>query len=412
MIFLWLGMLLGYMQVVDSLYNCSSLYSRTPDNSDLRVDCGTNLINLAVNLCTAQWAGFDPSGLALNGKHNVSQCQGTIDTTVDPPVIRYQLPVNNSQDNPCRQSLQIVDEMPSQNGPLNQFSGVQSVIITSYIDTPCSSDGVISYSTDLYYHFSCRYPLEYLLNSTKIVVSSVSVATSDNNGTFIDSLQMSVFNDTNFSYPIQVPEAGIQLRTQVYVEVKAINLTGNFHVLLDHCFATPSPFNSTNSEQHDFFIGCITTPRASVIQNGASVSSRFSFEAFRFVQHRNQDKSSIYLHCIVRLCEPSKCLQLLNSCNTTNSGLGRRRRSLEPFGSESKDSATVSAGPMYTKAVDSTPTGSAYSGDEHQNSGQVNMTELVVGVIFALAGAVLVVLGGWFAMKRIFWACGRSQPLA
>lgn len=125
-----------------------------------------------------------------------------------------------------------MDEPPDPKGPFSSFSSIQSVIITGYIDTPRSDQGLISYSTDLYYHFSCRYPLEYLINNTQIVAcvlfivqkithvtqkwylydlyyselwisklsfsfpcsSSVSVATSDNNGTFIDTLKMSVFN--------------------------------------------------------------------------------------------------------------------------------------------------------------------------------------------------------------------------
>lgn len=47
------------------------------------------------------------SDLALNGNHNISDCLGSLDTSVDPPVIRYQLPVNHSQENPCRHSLQV-----------------------------------------------------------------------------------------------------------------------------------------------------------------------------------------------------------------------------------------------------------------------------------------------------------------
>lgn len=78
-----------------------------PDNDDMNVVCGVSVIQLEVNLCTAQWAGFDPTGLALNGMHNNSQCKGTIDTSVDPPVIRYQLAVNDTQGNLCRQSLQV-----------------------------------------------------------------------------------------------------------------------------------------------------------------------------------------------------------------------------------------------------------------------------------------------------------------
>lgn len=81
--------------------------------------------------------------------------------------------------------------------------------------------------------------------------SSVSVATSDNNGTFIDTLEMAVFNvseslerrilntekqhlllyppphqDTNYDSSLLVPSTGLELRSRIYVEVKAANLTG------------------------------------------------------------------------------------------------------------------------------------------------------------------------------------------
>ena len=62
-----------------------------------------------------------------------------------------------------------MDEVPDPSGPFSNFLTIQSVIITGFVDTPGSSEGVISYATDLYYHFSCRYPLEYLLNDTQII---------------------------------------------------------------------------------------------------------------------------------------------------------------------------------------------------------------------------------------------------
>uniref|UniRef100_A0A8C5DSQ6 Zona pellucida-like domain-containing protein 1 n=1 Tax=Gouania willdenowi TaxID=441366 RepID=A0A8C5DSQ6_GOUWI len=284
---LCLPLLAVLLQPALGLYNCSSDFHCISENLDLSVDCGTSTITLEVNLCTAQWAGFNYSELALNGKHNNSQCQGFVDTSENPPIIRFQLPVNNSQ------------------GPFSHFSTIQSVIITGFIDTPTSSQGMISYSTDLYYHFSCRYPLEYLLNNTQIAASSVSVATSDNNGTFINSLKMGVYNGSDYSYPLIVPEAGLELRTSIYVEVKAINLTGNFYVLLDYCFATPTSYNMSQDEN------CSVNPKTTVVMNGQSTAAQFYFETFRFVQHRDQEKSSIYLHCILRLCESSKCEQLL-----------------------------------------------------------------------------------------------------
>lgn len=144
-LYLCLPLLVVLLHPARCLYNCSSEYERTPggltisqftfspdclsfqqyqdinpsyplnqlvslcvtDNSDLTVDCGARTITLEINLCTAQWAGFNTTDLALNGNHNTTECLGSVDTSVDPPVIRYQLPVNHSQDNPCRQSLQV-----------------------------------------------------------------------------------------------------------------------------------------------------------------------------------------------------------------------------------------------------------------------------------------------------------------
>ncbi|CAL1570458.1 unnamed protein product [Knipowitschia caucasica] len=389
----WLPLLAVLVQLASATYNCSTEYNRTPDNSDLTVDCGTIIITLEINLCTAQWAGFNTTDLALNGNHNKQECLGTTDTSVSPPVMRYHLPINHSLDNPCRQSLQIVDEAPDPSGPFSSYSSVQSVIITSYIETPRTGQGTISYSTDLYYHFSCRYPLEYLINNMQITASSVSVATKDNNGTFVNTLRMTVHNDSSYQYPLIVPPTGLQLRDRVYVEVKAVNLTGNFNVLLDHCFATPTAYNLTHSEQHNFFIGCSNDDKATITINGMSKVARFDFEAFRFLQHRAQSQSSIYLHCILRLCEPNKCQDILVGCNR------KRKRSATPFGQESRDSATVSAGPIYTATEEQPKAQTSPAGQ----SG-LNETGLIVGVVLGSAVALLLVLSGWFALKRFRWS--------
>lgn len=72
------------------------------------VQCGTSKITLDINLCTVQWAGFNATELALNGQYSNTACQGSVDTSVNPPVVHFQLPVNQSQDNSCRQSLQVI----------------------------------------------------------------------------------------------------------------------------------------------------------------------------------------------------------------------------------------------------------------------------------------------------------------
>ncbi|KAM9318676.1 zona pellucida-like domain-containing protein 1 [Pholidichthys leucotaenia] len=374
---LCLPLLAVLLQPVLCLYNCSSQYDRTPDSSDLEVDCGSTMITLEINLCTAQWAGFNGTNLALNGKHNTTECQGSTDTSVDPPIIRYQLPVNDSQGNPCRESLQIVDETPDPSGPFSSFSSIQSLIITGSIVTSQSDQGVISYSTDLYYHFLCRYPLEYLINNTKITTASVSVATSENNGTFIEALKMSVFNDSDYSYPLVVPSGGLALRTRIYVEVKAVNLTGNLYILMDHCFATPTPYNMSGNEKHNFFTGCSVVQKTTVTINGLSMVARFDFEAFRFIQHRDQPESSIYMHCILRLCEPSKCQELLSACSSS-----RRKRSLVPFGEETNESATITTGPLYIAREASQTT--VHSNNTAPGRDGIYLKTLVGGVVFGL----------------------------
>ena len=41
--------------------------------------------------------------------------------------------------------------------------------------------------------------------------------------------------------------------------------------------------------------------------------------------------------------------------------------------------------------------------------GKTDVVGVVVGVIFATAGAVLLVLAGWFAMKKFYWGGGLVQ---
>ncbi|KAK6469302.1 zona pellucida-like domain-containing protein 1, partial [Huso huso] len=372
-------------------------------SDDMTVACGPQFITMTVNLCTALYAGFDPTGLAVNSRHNDSQCKGLIDSTVTPPVIRYSLPVNGTLDNICSNSIQASGELPFNSSSIHSFSSIQSVVISGYIDMRQSSSGLISYSTDLYYGFSCRYPLEYILNNTQIITSSVSVAVNGNNGTFISTLSMKLYNDSSYTYPLSVPETGIPLKTKVFVQVRASNLTASFYVLLDHCFATPDPFNMTLTERHDFFIGCSKDNQTTIIQNGDGLTSQFRFDAFRFLQHRDRKLSSIYLHCVTRLCQPSTCKDLKAACTNTT----RRRRDAETQPLGSAETVTVSAGPIFTKELDTLGEISAQQSVYHETL-QETLTGLVVGVIFAVLLAVAAVLGGWFMFKK--YHVGARKP--
>ncbi|XP_075459278.1 zona pellucida-like domain-containing protein 1 [Ascaphus truei] len=383
--FLLLG--LFAQQCLGQTYNCSNAYQRYPENSDIIVSCGPTEIILTINACPVQFAMFDPTQLALNGKHNLSYCMGRLDTTVSPPVMKYIFPVNGTTENTCENSIAIESSQGS--GVFQDYSNVQTVVISGFVDTPVSSEtGMVSYSTNLNYNFSCHYPLQYLLNNTQLLTSSANVAINMNNGSFISTLSMNVFIDNTFSTALQFNGSALPLKKKVYVQVSATNLTANFNVLLDQCFATPSPLITTvPSEKYSLLTGCNTQNKTTLLINGAGKSAQFSFETFRFLQHSNQQTSTIYLHCITRLCQPDQCAQFLQGCGNRTS-TSRRKRAADTNSLSSAqgttDSVTVSSGPIYT----TDGAGTLQASSQSSNGADVNqlqgtLTGLIVGLIIA-----------------------------
>lgn len=167
--------------------------------------------------------------------------------------------------------------------------------------------GVVTYNLNLIYLYSCVYPLEYFLNNTRMDVYGNSIAINSNNGSFISTLSMLLYVDSSFSRILSVPQSGIYLKTKVYVEVKATNLTNKFNVLLDRCYASTSPFPAVSSSTYDLFVGCNKDPLTVINLNGDAQNARFSFSAFRFTEQAGMPVSTYYLHCITRLCLTTAC---------------------------------------------------------------------------------------------------------
>ncbi|XP_062894526.1 zona pellucida-like domain-containing protein 1 [Mobula hypostoma] len=381
MVLLCILFLQYFIQCVPANYRCDAQYNRYPDNRDISIDCGVHLINLSINLCPSLFAGFDPLTLALNGRYNDTKCKGRLDDSATPPMIRYSLTVNNVDFNNCGNTFKIVDEGPG-TGMLAQFSNIQSVVISGFIDPSNDHTMMISYNPRLYYKFSCKYPLEYILNNTRLITSSISIAVATSNGSFSSTLALQLYDDQDYTLPLIVPDTGLPLRYKVYVEVSISNLTANFNVLLDHCFATPSPFNlSFLDTGYTFFTGCNISPRTAIIRNGVSKKSWFVFDTFRFNEHRDRKLSTIYVHCVTRLCEAKTCQTSLQGCN----GHGRKRRRREIFSNEkvTTQTFTVSSGPIYTRE----------EGMIH--STEINYMSLVgpiIGIVLAVAAGLTVVI--------------------
>nr|XP_021327986.1 zona pellucida-like domain-containing protein 1 isoform X7 [Danio rerio] len=232
---------------------------REPDNSDITVMCGTNRIDLQILLCPMYFNGYSESMVALNSQFSTPECRGIADWFVDPPVVRFQFYITEPYLSICSNKLTISQEIGS--GLFSDFSSVQSVNISGVVNTQDPNAGTITYKQEIKYMFSCRYPLQYLLNNTEISV-------------------------------------------------------------------------------------CYKEPQTVMFVNGELQTARFSFETFRFTEHRNRTVSTSYIHCATRLCEKTFCRSLRQNCTV----LGRKRREVQSAqGTSVSDVATITSGPIVTK---------------------------------------------------------------
>ncbi|KAM3616052.1 uncharacterized protein V6R79_011421 [Siganus canaliculatus] len=293
--------------------------NRAPENEDITVKCGTEYMDLSIFLCPMYQAQYNETLMVLNNE-NKPECFGTADFSVDPPVLKFRFHLNESSSSSCNNNFKIIDQVGT--GVFSDFSKVQYVNISGTVNSIDPSAGMITYRPQILYKFSCLYPMQYLLNNTQLSVSGASLAIRDNNGSFISTLSMQLYKDELYQEILVIPETGLNLKTKIYVAVHATNLTERFNVLLDRCYATtqPDPLLRTF---YDLFVGCTRDGQTKVELNGLSQKAYFSFEAFRFVEHKNQTVSTFYLHCVTRLCEVSSCSSLMPNCSIT---VPRRRR--------------------------------------------------------------------------------------
>ncbi|XP_030648973.1 zona pellucida-like domain-containing protein 1 [Chanos chanos] len=344
---MWLGLLLYQLALIlpSEAQNVCSTHPtlREAANSDVTVTCGTDRMMLEILLCPVYFGGYNESLMALNAKYNQPECKGTPDWTVDPPVLKFNFSLTEEAIAVCSNKLMITQEVGT--GLFSDFSSIQFVNISGMINSFDPSAGTITYHQEIMYIFSCRYPLQYLINNTEMSVSGVSLAIKYNNGSFISTLSMQLYEDNSYTSKLQIPHNGLRLKTRIFVEVRATNLTQRFNVLLDRCYATTSPY-PINSTYYDLFVGCNRDGQTVIALNGESQVARFSFEAFRFVEHKNKTVSTFYLHCATRLCERTFCNSLHQNCSGNGS---RRKRETQSAESTSvTDVAMVTSGPIRT----------------------------------------------------------------
>jgi len=55
-------------------------------------------------------------------------------------------------------------------GVFSDFSNIQTVNVSGAVRSHDPTTGTVTYNTELKYYFSCAYPLEYLINNTRLDV--------------------------------------------------------------------------------------------------------------------------------------------------------------------------------------------------------------------------------------------------
>ncbi|XP_070762557.1 zona pellucida-like domain-containing protein 1 [Enoplosus armatus] len=359
--------------------------NRPPENSDITVVCGTEHMDLSIYLCPVYQALYNETLMVLNNQFNTPECFGAADWSVDPPVLKFRFPINDSSVSSCNNNFQITSQVGS--GDFSDFSNVQYVNISGTVTSIDPSAGMITYRPQILYKFSCLYPMQYLLNNTELGVSGVNLAIRDNNGSFISTLSMQLYKDEQYKEMLTIPQTGLNLKTKIYVAVKATNLTERFNVLLDRCYATTSPYPMLKT-YYDLFVGCTRDAQTKVELNGESQKAHFSFEAFRFVEHKNQTISTFYLHCITRLCEVSSCSRLLPDC-----GSGRRKREAE----EVLANATVTS-PAIVVGKQSSVEAQTFSASYDMPSENYSSPVVAVIVCIVILAILLVAMAVYFAL--------------
>ncbi|KAM9342302.1 zona pellucida-like domain-containing protein 1 [Pholidichthys leucotaenia] len=283
--------------------------ARPPESSDISVQCGTSSIDIAIEICPVIFSDYNETLLSLN--HMLEPvCRATLDESVNPPVARFSFPLNMTH--ACGSTFRTTG-VPG-TGMFSDYT----VKISGVVRSRDRKTGAITYNAELKYYYSCSYPLQYVINNTQIDVASSSVLVEENKGSFLSTLSMELFDDASYTRPMVIPHLGIELNTNVYVEVKATNLTSQYHVLLDRCYASLSSLPS-DSSIFNLFVVCSEDPFAMITENGDSQKARFKFPAFRFIEQNNLSSSAYYLHCITRLCVINTC-STFKECNSNRDG--------------------------------------------------------------------------------------------
>ena len=71
------------------------------ENDDILVNCNPEYMELSIFICPIYESLYDDSNMALNGEFDNDACRGTPDWEVNPPVLRFRVSMNESEESYC-----------------------------------------------------------------------------------------------------------------------------------------------------------------------------------------------------------------------------------------------------------------------------------------------------------------------
>lgn len=69
--------------------------------------CGTQYMDLSIYICPMYQALYNESMMVVNNEVNKLECYGTADWSVDPPVLKFRFPLNESSVSSCSNNFEV-----------------------------------------------------------------------------------------------------------------------------------------------------------------------------------------------------------------------------------------------------------------------------------------------------------------
>ncbi|XP_054455411.1 beta-tectorin [Anoplopoma fimbria] len=176
------------------------------------------------------------------------------------------------------------------------------------------------------YTFSCMYRAAYLVNNA---VFSQSVFTKPsafsrvatvyvNNGslgTFRSQLSMNVFTNSKFLYAKDSPYVidTSEIGSEVFIGIEAKGLSNRFKVVINNCWATPTPYSTDKKRWSLIINSCSSDNTVTIFENAKDSRSMFKFNSFRF--QRLEKVSTVWLHCEVQVCDGERLVCQPGPCS-------------------------------------------------------------------------------------------------